>query len=344
MQFAFDDDQKAMAETARDLLVETCTAADLRLLLDGDAAQDAGRLSALREMGLFAVMAPEETGGLGLRPVDFAAIVEAAGYVALPEPLVEQAGIVAPVLAGLEDDRGWLSRLLEGAAVAIQSPDNAFVLDADTADAFLLPHGEEIHLVEASAVRLTRQTSIDPLRRLYTVDWTPDAATRVGTGWAAARDLGGLWTAGQLIGLAQQAIDLAVTYAKDRNQFGRAIGSYQAVKHLIASAQVKVEFARPVYHAAAVEIGRGLAGSARVSHAKLAAIEAADLAMKTSLQVHGAIGYTWEASLHFYLKRALGLKATWGDAAHHRERVISRLRALPTGPERTFAAALGDAA
>lgn len=337
MLFAFDDDQKAMAETARSLLVETCTPADLHALLDGDSAQDPARLSALREMGLFAVLAPEEAGGLGLKPVDMAAIVEAAGYVALPEPLVEQAGIAAPLLASLTDDRGWLAKLLEGASVAVHSPDNAFVLDADTADAFLLPHGEEIHLVERADVSLVRQESIDPLRRLYRVDWTPASATRVGTGWALARDLGALWSAGQLIGLAQRAIDLAVSYAKDRQQFGRAIGSYQAVKHLIASAQVKVEFAQPVYLAAAAEIGTGPAGSARVSHAKIAAIQASELAMRTALQVHGAIGYTWEASLHFYLKRALGLSATWGGADLHRQRVISRMRALPVGPDMTFA-------
>lgn len=344
MLFAFDEDQRALAETARALLVETCTPDSLRSLLTGDTAQDPERLSALREMGLFAVLAPEDAGGLDLKPVDFAAIVEAAGYVALPEPLVEQAGVAVPLLASLADDRGWLARVLEGAAIAVQSPDNAFVLDADTAEVFLLPHGEEIHLVEAAHVTLTRQESIDPLRRLYRVDWTPNDATRVGTGWAEARDLGALWSAGQLIGLAQRAIDLAVDYAKDRTQFGRAIGSYQAVKHLIASAQVKVEFARPVYHAAAAEIGSGLAGSARVSHAKLAAIQASELAMRTSLQVHGAIGYTWEASLHLYLKRALGLSATWGGADLHRRKVISRMRALPIGPDRTFASTVAEAA
>lgn len=344
MHFDFNDDQKAMAETARALLIETCTAADLRALLEQDRSQDPERLAAIRDMGLFSVLAPENAGGLGLTPADFAQIVEAAGYAAIPEPLVEQAGIAVPLLASLADDRGWLGRLLEGANVAIGSPDNLFVLDADVAEAFLLPHGEEIHLVEKGDVVLVREESIDPLRRLFRIDWTAKEATRVGSGWAEARDLGALWSAGQLIGLAQQAIDLAVAYAKDRTQFGRAIGSYQAVKHLIATAQVKVEFARPVYYAAAAEIGSGSAGSARVSHAKIAAAEAADLAMRTSLQVHGAIGLTREASLHVYMKRALGLTATWGSPAAHRARVITRVRTLPIGPDRTFASQVEAAA
>lgn len=337
MHFDFDDDQKAMAETARALLVDSCTPADLRFLLETDEAQDAERLSAIREMGLFSMLAPEEAGGLGLAPLDFAQIVETAGYVALPEPLVEQAGVSVPLLASLEDDRGWLARLLEGASVAVGSPNNVFVLDADTADALLLPHGDEIHLVERDEVRLVRQESIDTLRRLYRVEWQATDANRVGSGWARALDLGALWSAGQLIGLAQQAIDLAVAYAKDRTQFGRAIGSYQAVKHLIASAQVKVEFARPVYYAAAVEIDSGLSGSARVSHAKIAAADAATLAMRTSLQVHGAIGLTREAALHLYSKRALGLTASWGTPAAHRERVIARMRQAPIGADMTFA-------
>lgn len=344
MHFDFDEDQKAMAETARGLLVDSCTSADLKRLLEAGETQDAARLLAIREMGLFSVLAPEQAGGLGLAPVDFAQIVEAAGYVALPEPLVEQAGVAVPLLASLEDDRGWLARLLEGGSVAIGSPDNVFVLDADTAGAFLLPHGDEIHLVERGDVILTRRESIDALRRLYHVEWQPNDATRVGSGWARARDLGALWSAGQLIGLAQQAIDLAVAYAKDRTQFGRAIGSYQAVKHLIASAQVKIEFARPVFYAAAVEIGSGGAGSARVSHAKIAAAEAATLAMRTSLQVHGAIGLTREAALHLYMKRALGLTASWGTPAVHRERVIVRMRQTPIGADMTFASEVARAA
>jgi alkylation response protein AidB-like acyl-CoA dehydrogenase len=322
MQFAFSEDQQTLSETARKMLVERCTASDLGRLLEQGQAHDPKRLATMREMGMFAILAPEAHGGLGLRPIDFASIPEAAGYVALPEPLVEQAGVVIPLLACLRDDRGWLARAVRDAWVAVGAPGSPFVLDAESADALVLPHGNDIHLVERNSVRLVRQQSIDPLRRLFRVEWAPTKATCVGSGWQPALDLGALWTTGQLLGLAQRGVDLAVAYAKDRAQFGKPIGSYQAVKHLLASAQVKIEFARPVYQAAAAELGSGLAAAARVSHAKLAATAAADTAMRAALQVHGAMGFTWEAGLHFYLKRA---------------RVMRRITALPTGPAATFA-------
>ena len=144
--------------------------------------------------------------------------------------------------------------------------------------------------------------------------------------------------AAQLVGLGQRCIDLAVTYAKERQQFGKPIGSYQAVKHLIATAQVQIEFARPVVHAASAELPLGtLAAQARVSHAKIAAGEAADLAARTAVQVHGAMGMTWEIDLHFYLKRVMALRNDWGTPAAHGARVLRRITSLPTGPDRTFA-------
>jgi alkylation response protein AidB-like acyl-CoA dehydrogenase len=340
VQFAFDQDQQALSEAARTMLVESCTTSDLRRLVEQGQAHDPERLCAIRDMGMFGILAPEACGGLGLRPIDFACVAQSAGYVALPEPLVEQAGVVVPLLASLQDNRGWLERAARDALVAVGVTGSPFVLDADSADALLLPSADEIHLVERDSVHLVREQSIDPLRRLFRVEWTPSKTTRVGSGWQQTLELGALWTAGQLIGLAQRAVDLAVAHAKDRTQFGKPIGSYQAVKHLLATAQVKIEFARPVYHAAAAELGCGPCAAARVSHAKLAATAAADGAMRAALQVHGAMGFTWEAGLHFYLKRALALRFSWGDEACHRARVMQRITSLPTGPEFTFASEL----
>jgi alkylation response protein AidB-like acyl-CoA dehydrogenase len=341
MEFAFTQEQQAIAATARTMLVESCTPASLRKLTDADAAYDTDRLSAIRSMGLFGMLAPESQGGLGLGAADFAPIAEAAGYVALPEPFVEQAGIAIPLLRSLNQDRGWLAAVVEERLVAIGSPLDPFVLNADFADALLLPYRDEIHLVERRDVSVQREESIDPLRRLYRVQWEPKKTTSVGVGWTLALDLGAIWTAGQLLGLAQRATDLAVAYAKQRTQFGKPIASYQAVKHLLADVQVKVEFARPAFHAAAAELGTGAAATARASHAKLAAVRAAESAMRASLQVHGAMGYTWECDLHFYLKRALALTYSWGDAAFHRARVMKRMTALPIGPEFTFATEMG---
>jgi alkylation response protein AidB-like acyl-CoA dehydrogenase len=342
MQFAFTEDQLAINEAVRRMLLETCTAADLRSLAKKHESHDARRLTAIGEMGLLRMLAPQSCGGMGLSAADFAPIAETAGYVALPESLIEHAGIAIPLLASLDDERGRLAATDGNSVLAVGSPLSPFVLDADSATALLLADGNDIHLVSRESVRLTRAESIDPLRRLYRVEWSPTPATRVGKGWTRAIDLGALWTAGQLLGLAQRAVDLAVAYAKQRVQFGKPIGTYQAVKHLLASAQVNIEFARPVFHAAAVELDTGMAGQARISHARLASAKAADVAMRASLQVHGAMGYTWECDLHFYLKRALALGYSWGDAAFHRARIVSRLKTVPTGPEFTFASELGS--
>ena len=344
MEFVFTEDQQAINEAAREMLVDTCTPIDMRRLLESGAALDDARWAAIRDMGLLGILAPEAAGGLGLAMTDVIAIAEAAGYVALPEPLVEQAGVAVPLLASLPDDRGWTARVIAGEIVALGHPTNPWVADADSAAAFLLADGENLHLVERDAVTLTRQESFDPFRRLYSVAWTPSDATVVAKGWRDAGDRGALLAAAQMLGVAQRAIDMAVAYAKDRTQFGRPIGSYQAVKHLLANAQVKVEFSRPVVHAAAAELSLGsIASRARVAHAKIVAAEAVDLATRNAVQVYGAMGMTWEVDLHFWVKRAIALQRAWGTPAAHYQTVMDRIRALPTGPDLTFAAALETA-
>jgi len=338
MQFAFTEDQIAITQAAREMLVETCTPADLRKRLADESAIDTARWQTIREMGLPGLIAPENLGGMGMDMIDLIGIAEAAGYVALPEPLLDTAGIAIPLLASLDDNKGWLARAIDGAIVAVGHPVNPFVADADIADALILADGDDLHIVERCNVTLTRQASFDPFRALFRVDWTPDAATKVAGGWGDTAARGALLAAAQMIGLGQRCIDMAVAYAKDRNQFGKPIGSTQAVKHLIATAQVKIEFARPVVHAATAELALGtLPAAARVAHAKIAAGEAADLAARTSVQVYGAMGMTWEVDLHFFLKRAFALRYAWGTAADHRATVIERITTLPTGPDTTFA-------
>ena len=341
MHFAFTEDQNAITEAVRTMLVETCTPADLRKLLERDAARDDSRWSTIREMGLPGLLAPETAGGLGMGLIDLVGIAEAAGYVALPEPLVELAGVTIPLLAELADSRGWLEKAVAGVFVAIGHPVNSFVADADQAEALLLGDGDAVHLVPRDAVTLERQESFDALRRLFSVKWRPSPETLVGSGWGQASDRGAVLAAAQMIGLGQRSIDLAVAYAKDRTQFGKPIGSYQAVKHLVANAQVQVEFARPVVQAAAAELPLGTkASQARVAHAKIVAGEAADLAARTAVQVFGAMGMTWEADVHFFLKRALALKATWGTNARHASTVLDRVLTGRTGPDATFASEL----
>jgi len=337
MDFTLSDEQRMFADTAKALFGRTCTPDHWRRQMESGAAHDPERWQAIVDNGLTVMLLPEQSGGLGLAEVDFMLIAEAAGYCCLPEPLVESAAVAAPMLAAMLPQAEVLGD--PGARIAIGHPVNPFVTDAPTAAVLLLHHEGDAYLVDPQDARLTPRTSIDPFRRLFVVEWTPARSRRLGAAdWDLALDRAALFAAAQGLGLAQRAVDLAVTYAKEREQFGKPIGSYQAVKHLLASAQVGIEFARPVVFAAAADIcHRDLPARARVSHAKIVALEAADQAARTSIQVHGAMGYSWEVDVHLLLKRTLALTHSWGTPGFHRTRVAERLFTRPCGPDQTFA-------
>lgn len=348
MDFRFTEEQHMMAETVRSLLADLCQPADLRRLMQSGEARDEARWTALVDLGLQGVLVPEEAGGLGLGATDFVLVAEACGYAGLPEPLVENAGVALPLLADLARNplaAAVLERALAGEiTVALAHPANAFTSHADTAGALIEVHDGAVHLHDRADVSLIPEPSVDPFRRLFTLgDRSGHAAAiassaEISVALDAALDRGALFSAAQLLGIAQRAVDLAVTYAKERTQFGKPIGSYQAVKHLLATAQVKIEFARPVVYAGAAGLAANDAFSrARISHAKLAAVEAADLACRTAVQVHGAMGYSWEVDVHFFLKRTLALSSWWGDRRFHLDRVAHRAFDLPLGAERLFA-------
>ncbi len=336
MRFNFNEDHLAFQDTVRGFLQKECTAEHLRVLWDTETGRSSELWTKLAEMGLLGLLVPEEHGGLGMNEIDFVLVLEETGRAALPEPLVETAVVAAPLIrdagnAALAAE--WLPRIAAGdAVVAVGHPQNPLVADAHVADLLLLAHDGEIHAVEPAAVKLERQTTNDGARRLFQVEWTPSDATRIATGdraqelLDAALDRAAMALAAQQVGLGQQMIDVAVGYACDREQFGKPIGSFQAVKHMLASVQVAVEFSRPVVYRAAAAVATGAPERAiTVSHAKAAASQAALEAAKTALQVHGGIGYTFEVDLHMWMKRAWSLDLAWGTRPWHRERIAQRL-------------------
>ena len=337
MDFTFSEEQTMFAETARTLFSDTCTPEHWRKLMEAGEAFDPARWNAIVETGLSGLLLPEEAGGLGLSETDFALIAQEAGYVALPEPLVESAGVAMPLLAAIAPDHALLAD--PNAVLAIAHPINPYVLGADRATAILLEQNGEAFVATPDQVRMTAEPSIDPFRRLFKVEWETGHATALGPAdWELALDRAALFNAAMGLGLAQRAVDLAVSYARERQQFGKPIGSYQAVKHHLASAQVAIEFAKPVVAAAAAEIGaRDVHARARVSHAKIVALEAAEQAARASIQVHGAMGYSWEVDVHLFLKRTLALAQSWGTSAFHRARIAERVFTQPMGPDQTFA-------
>jgi alkylation response protein AidB-like acyl-CoA dehydrogenase len=349
MRFAFGDDQLLFRDTVRDLFDKACRPDDVRAAWAGD-----GRLpdvwAALADMGVLGLQVPDAHGGLGLNELDLVLVLEETGRADLPDPIVDVVAVAAPLLAEVaspELQERWLPAVVAGDALVTTAFSGPFVPHADTAAIVLAERDGRLVAVPPTVLRLERQASVDGSRRLFDVEW-PDGSGEAGVDEAGvdevavvlaegdeaalavsrALDRGAVATAAQLVGLSRQMLDLTVGYVKERHQFGVPIGSFQAVKHHLADALLGLEFAAPVVHAAAYALaeggGEGDAGpevARAVSHAKVAANDAARLVGRQALQCHGAIGYTVEYDLHLALKRVWALSESYGSSAWHRRRV-----------------------
>jgi alkylation response protein AidB-like acyl-CoA dehydrogenase len=334
MRFNFTEDQLLLQETVCGFLESEHTVENVRKLWGTETGHSPAFWSKLAEIGVPGLLVPEAHGGMGMDEIDLVLLLEETGRAALAEPVIATAAVGVPLIKSLPSkdlSERWLPKVASGEALlAVGHSVNPFVSDAHVADLLLLQHGDEIHALAPGEVRLTRQISNDPSRYLFSVDWSPSQETLLAEGedgrslLAAALDRGALACAAQELGVAQQLIDMAVTYACQRKQFGVAIGSFQAIKHMLADLQVKLEYARPAVYRAAHSVARDTrCRSVDVSMAKVAASEAAVIAAKVALQVHGAIGYTWEQDLHIWMRRAWSLELAWGNGAWHRARVAN---------------------
>jgi alkylation response protein AidB-like acyl-CoA dehydrogenase len=350
MDFTFDDQQLAFRDAIRKFLMVEAAPEMLRDIWETKSGRSTELRAKLADQGLTALSVPEAQGGMGLSDLDWVLIQHELGYYAIPDSLSDTAYLAVHLLKQLPDElplkAEWLSKIGSGGSrIAIGHPLNPFVADAANADLLLLWHDDEIHAVKPGTVRLTFNPSIDMSRRLFTVNWKASPQTRICSAaagapiWQGVVDRAGVALAAQLLGLAQRMLDLGIDYAAQRKQFGKPVGSFQAVKHHLADVAVKVEFARPVLFRAAYALANAeRSAGVHVSHARLAAGEAAALAARNSLQAHGAMGYTWEADLQMFMKRAWALESSWGDHAFHKARVAAHVLdpRAQLGPSETF--------
>ena len=334
MDFTFTEDQLMFHDSIKAFLTNEVTPENIRESWTAESGRSDKLWKQLAELGLTAMTVPEAFGGLGMSELDFVLMAEECGYVALPEPLVETVLVAVPLFNDLGDEKKhlkeeWLPRVASGEArLAVGHPSNPLVADAHIADLLLLAHGNEVHAVPREQVQLGANESVDPSRKVFSVQWTPCTETLVAdedTGrqlWEATLNRGALAAAAQQLGLARRIVDLAVDYTYERKQFGKPVGSFQAVKHLMANVAVEIEFAKaPLYRAAYAVTNRLESQARNVSHAKIVASEAALHGAKSGIQVHGAMGYTWEVDLHIFMKRAWALDATYGNRGFHKQRV-----------------------
>jgi alkylation response protein AidB-like acyl-CoA dehydrogenase len=311
MKFQLSPEQRQFSASLHDLLGGADTAAVARAWAAGSPERGLKLLRALADLGVPALLVDEDHGGLGGSAVDLVVAFEALGYHAVPGPLVETAAVAPAVLTG---DR--LVALAGGdlLATVVAPPEVPLALDADVAGVVL-----DLNEGEVAGVGVELVPSIDPARRLFRITGT----TRTTAADPVAFDRGVLAVSAQLLGAGQWLLDASVAYAKQRSQYGRAIGEYQAVKHLLADVVTQLELARPLLYGAAVATDTF---ARDVSAAKVRAADAAYLAARTALQVHGAIGYTAEHDLGLRLTKVRALAGAWGTGSFHRARVLAALR------------------
>ena len=326
MDFSLTDEQVALRTMARELFAKINPPSRLRALWDGDERHPQAWQS-LADVGLTGLGIPEELGGSGGDVLDLAVVLHEAGRACLPEPYLDTVAVAGPLLRDCGDEdvrRTWLPRIAAGeATVAVQLVDQPFVVDADVADALLVEVDRGMHLVDAEGFAATAVEGEDRARRLFRVEFS--AGMRVGDA-TVARRLGALGSAAMLNGIADALLDMTLEYVKVRQQFGVAVGSFQAVKHKLASLYATLGSATAATQLAAYAVATGAADAdAAVSAAKVHAVAAEDLANTEALQCHAGIGFTWEHDLHFWLKRGRALEHVYGSAGEHRRRLAAAL-------------------
>ncbi|MFZ2177005.1 MAG: acyl-CoA dehydrogenase [Rhodococcus sp. (in: high G+C Gram-positive bacteria)] len=318
MRFALDSSHEDFASSIDALLSKSDMPSVIRSWNAGDTGPGLKVWQRLAETGVNGLLISEDHDGLGADAVDLVVAVEQLGRHAVPGPVAETVAVAPALLAQISPDR--LSALASGSlATVAAAPHVPFAVDADTADLALLVDGSSVSLGEPGAA----QQSVDQSRRLFTLT----AGESLGDAdLTAAFDLGALATAAQLQGLGQTLLEATTEYAKQRKQFGKVIGQFQAIKHHLAEVAVGLEMSRPLLHGAALAVRDGSADASRdVSAAKVACGDAAYRAARIGLQVHGAIGYTLEHDLSLWLTKVRALVTAWGTPSFHRGRVADSL-------------------
>lgn len=318
MRFDLDAQQRDFAASIDAALAAADVPGAVRAWSGGDTGPGRKVWARLADLGVTALAVPERFDGLDAHPVDLVVALERLGRWCVPGPITESIAVAPVLLAG--DER--CAELAAGDLIATVAlpPHVPRAVDADSAGLTLLAdEGGKVSVARPGE----QHESVDPSRRLFDVSagesaWQADVAR--------GYEFGALATAAQLVGAGQALLDAAVDYAKQRAQFGRIIGSYQAIKHKLADVHIALELARPLVYGAALSLADRSSDTARdVSAAKAAASDAALLAARSALQTHGAIGFTAEHDLSLWLLRVQALRPAWGDPAAHRRRVLEAL-------------------
>jgi alkylation response protein AidB-like acyl-CoA dehydrogenase len=352
MQFGLSESQQILKDTARKFFAGECPMAHTRKLIESETAYDPALWQKLAQQGFTGIISPEEFGGMGLGKVELALLMEEAGYALLPGPLLStlMAGAViaacgssqqkqiylAPISSGgsratvafLEAGASWdRSQLKMVADQQRLTGKKVFVPDAAVADFLVVVAKDGVFVVktESSGMTVQAMKGMDLTRKIYSVEFSNTPAERLneaGAGFERALEIATVALTAELVGGMQRVLETTVAYAKTRKQFGKPIGSFQAVQHMCADMYLEIESARSsAYYAAWALEENAPDASTAVSIAKMYASDASRTVGNRGIQVHGGMGFTWENDLHLYYRRAKASETMLGDATFHRERI-----------------------
>jgi alkylation response protein AidB-like acyl-CoA dehydrogenase len=325
MNFDFTDDQQAIKQTAKEFLADRFKMEKVRELAEAGKYDD-DLWREMSELGWPGIFIDEEHGGQGLGALELVIVQEEMGYALAPSPFFSNAaaGLILEAAGSDEQKQRWLPGAASGeqrGTVGIASNgDSGLVPDADSAAFVILMEGDSATLVEAGDAQIETVDTIDSTRRFSRVQANGGEALEGDPCPGLDRVCAAL--AAEATGAAQRALDMAVEYARDRKQFGRPIGAYQAISHRCAQMLLEVEGARSLtYFAGWAADHEPESLPIAASMAKAYASDAGWRVTAASLQIHGGIGFTWEHDLHFFLKRAKTDAHLFGSAREHRDRV-----------------------
>ncbi len=332
MNFIFTEDQIQFKDAIKSFLTDECTPKSIREGWEAKQSFNPNRWQSLLELGVLNSNLPEDKGGLGMDQVTLALMIEEMGYSGLPEPVAEQTFLVNDLMALFPNSiRHAIEEIYDAGTKYISiahplAPNPLFVKDSV---GLILFDNSECKFVAKNDMDFEIIASNDPSREIYKINSmenTISSSESFKELNSAVSERGALMTAALLIGLAQKMLDLSSAYVRDRNQFGKPIGSFQAVKHMLADVAVRIEFAKPAVYRAAFSLSENNPKSAlHCAHAKFMCSQAAELACKNSIQAHGAMGYTWEMDLHIYMRKAWSMMACWGNEDNQQDIIYKTL-------------------
>ena len=331
MDYRLTEDQLSLQKGAREFLQKECTPAVVRNAFESDNGDSPDLYKKMADLGWLALSVPEEHGGLGLGLVEQAVLLEQLGYFNAPTAFFSIATLAIPVLLQLGAFEE-LPPLIEGTKKLAVVLDPSFVLDAQLADGFIVMSEDKVRLVDASDAKVVMHTSIDGTRRSGSVEVSSSAGKDLGSPERiqVVLDQATAALCAECVGGMQWALENTIDYVKVRTQFGRPVGSFQAVKHRLADALLKTESSRSAaYYAAWANANAASDAALSASVAKAYVSDAHQWVTGEAIQLHGGIGFTWEHDSHLYFKRAVVNATILNDAEYHRERAL--MLTMPDG-------------